>query len=72
LARGHENKKGVGCSQYFTPIHLQPFYVDQFGFKEGDFPACEALASRTVALPFHGTLTEAQIDRVCAAFTSLL
>jgi perosamine synthetase len=65
-------EKGIGCSNYFTPIHLQPFYVDQFGFREGDFPICEALASRTIALPFHGTLSEAQIDRICAEFTSLL
>ena len=22
---------GIGCSNYFAPIHLQPFYADRFG-----------------------------------------
>ena len=64
--------KGIGCSNYFPPIHLQPFYVDRFGYKPGDFPACEALAARTVALPFHAHLTEQQVDHVCTTFKALL
>ena len=64
--------RGVQCSNYFVPIHLQPFYRERFGFKEGDFPICEALASRTIALPFHHELTEADVDRVCAELSSLL
>ncbi len=65
-------EKGIQCSNYFTPIHLQPFYVEQFGYKRGDFPICEALSDRTVALPFHGLLTEEQVDTVCREFRSLL
>jgi len=25
----------IGCRPYFTPIHLQPFYREMFGYKEG-------------------------------------
>ena len=57
---------GIGCSDYFTPIHLQPFYVEQFGYKPGDFPVTEALSARTIALPFHTRLSEAEVDRVVA------
>jgi len=64
--------QGIGCNNYFSPIHLQPFYREQYGFKPGDFPICEAVASRTVALPFHAFLTEAEIDRVVAVLRSLL
>jgi len=64
--------KGVGCSNYFPPIHLQPFYVEQFGYKRGDFPICEALCDRTIALPFHGQLTEAEVDTVCQELRNLL
>ena len=64
--------RGIGCSNYFPPIHLQPFYQEKLGFRPGDFPVCEALADRTIALPFHGQLTEAEIDRVCEAFRNLL
>jgi len=65
-------ERGVGCSNYFAPIHLQPFYVERFGFKRGDFPVCETLADRTMALPFHAHLTEREIDTVCTTLKSLL
>ncbi|GAW91910.1 cell wall biogenesis regulatory protein [Calderihabitans maritimus] len=55
---------GVACRPYFTPIHLQPFYVEQFGYKEGDFPVTERVAKSTIALPFYNNLTEEQVDYV--------
>jgi perosamine synthetase len=65
-------ERGIGCSNYFAPIHLQPFYVKRFGYKPGDFPVCEALASRTIALPFHHELTEQDVDTVCGELRRLL
>jgi len=64
--------RGIGCSNYFAPIHLQPFYVERFGYKTGDFPVCEALASRTIALPFHHELNEKDVDTVCSELRKLL
>jgi perosamine synthetase len=58
------NQEGVQCKPYFTPIHLQPFYVDMFGFKKGDYPITEDVSSRTIALPFFTNLTEEQIEYV--------
>lgn len=57
--------KGIGCRPYFPPIHLQPFYRQQFGFQPGDFPVTERVAASTLAIPFFSGLTEAQIDYVC-------
>lgn len=56
---------GIPTRPYFTPIHLQPFYRKLFGFREGDFPIAEAVSRQVLALPFHGRLTEGQIDEVC-------
>ena len=56
--------RGIGCSNYFTPIHLQPFYRKMFGFKEGDFPITEHVSKRTIALPFYSNLGEREIDFV--------
>ena len=50
---------------YFTPIHLQPFYREKFGYREGDFPVTEAVARSTLALPFSGVMTEKQVAYVC-------
>ncbi len=57
-------KRGIGCSNYFPPIHLQPFYVEAFGFKKGDFPVTEHISERTIALPFYSNLAEAATDHV--------
>jgi perosamine synthetase len=54
----------IGCSNYFPPIHLQPFYVKEHGFKKGDFPLTEHVADRTIALPFHNRLTRMEIEAV--------
>lgn len=59
--RRHE----VGCSNYFPPIHLQPFYRERFGYKIGDFPVAEAAASRTIALPFFTTMEPTQVELAC-------
>lgn len=63
---------GVACQVYFPPIHLQAFYREQFGYKPGDFPITEALAARTIALPFHNHLTEADVDYVVTTLRGLL
>ncbi|MEM6315204.1 MAG: DegT/DnrJ/EryC1/StrS family aminotransferase, partial [Planctomycetota bacterium] len=55
-------RRGIGCNNYFPPIHLQPFYRERFGFAEGDFPVCEYVADRTIALPFHGGMSDHDVD----------
>jgi perosamine synthetase len=65
-------ERGIGCRNYFSPIHLQPFYRERFGLREGMFPVTEDVASRTIALPFHNRLSEDEIDRVGRALEDLL
>jgi len=55
---------GIGCSNYFPPIHLQACYAERFGHRPGDFPMTERVAERTIALPFFNALTAAQVDEV--------
>ena len=57
---------------YFTPIHLQPFYRDTFGYRRGDFPITEYLGDVSLALPFSSVMSEEQVDRVCAVLQRLL
>lgn len=56
---------GVPSRPYFTPIHLQPFYRQTFGYQRGDFPIAEYLGDVCLALPFSGVMTEDQVDYVC-------
>lgn len=63
---------GIGCSDYFAPIHLQPFYKKMFGYKKGDFPTTEKISERTIALPFYTNLQEEQIDFVCGTLKEII
>ncbi len=59
--------RGIGCNNYFTPVHLQPFIRDSLGTRPGSMPVCEHLADRTIAVPFFSGLNAFQADTVCAA-----
>ncbi len=65
LAMSRLREQGIASRPYFTPIHLQPFYVERFGYRSGDFPVTEAVAESTLALPFHSNLQEETVDFVC-------
>lgn len=64
--------EGIGCNNYFPPIHLQPYMIDRFGFKSGDFPICEYVSARTIALPFFSRMSRYQVNRVCETLEKVL
>ena len=57
--------RGIPVRPYFLPIHLQPYIVEKFGYKEGDYPVTEDLGKRGLAIPFSGVMTEEQVNYVC-------
>ncbi len=59
--------RGIPVRPYFLPIHLQPYMVKRFGWREGDFPVTEDLGRRGLAIPFSGVMTEEQVEFVCNA-----
>ncbi|MHC4743035.1 MAG: DegT/DnrJ/EryC1/StrS family aminotransferase [Planctomycetota bacterium] len=64
--------KGIQVSNYFPPVHLQPFIKDQLACKEGDYPITEAVSKTTIALPFYNNLTQEDIDLVCQTLKQTL
>lgn len=51
----------VEAAPYTRPLHLQRAYVEQFGYRKGDFWVTEKVADRAIALPFHTQITEDEI-----------
>ncbi|HDQ72084.1 MAG TPA: DegT/DnrJ/EryC1/StrS family aminotransferase [Chloroflexi bacterium] len=64
--------RGIPSRPYFTPIHLQPFYRERFGYQRGRFPVTEMAGDTCLALPFSGVMEERQVDRVCAVLRDAL
>ena len=64
--------QGIGCSNYFPPIHLQPYMQEITGHNPGDFPVTEYVSARTLALPFFTRMTSRQVKRVCDTLEQIL
>jgi perosamine synthetase len=54
----------IQSKPYLPAIHLMSFYRERFGHREGEFPVCEDVAARSLALPFFPDIGEGQIARV--------
>jgi perosamine synthetase len=64
--------EGIGCNNYFPPIHLQPYMAEATGHKAGDFPVCEYVSARTLALPFFTRMTGREVAQVCETLERIL
>lgn len=58
--------ENIGTGLHYRSPHLYPYYREQFGFKEGDFPQAESVSERILSLPLFPDLTFEQQDRVIA------
>jgi len=56
---------GIQVKNYFPPVLLQPFMVERFGCRKGDFPVAEAVCKSTIALPFYNNLAKDKVAVVC-------
>jgi len=65
-------ERGVPARPYFLPLHMQPYMVERFGYHAGDYPVTEDLGRRSLALPFSGVMSEAQVDTVCQRLREIL
>jgi len=80
VPRGHDRdtvirglrELGVQSKPYLPAIHLMSFYRERFGHRPGQFPVCEDIAERSVALPFFPALSEGQVARVAEALARVL
>ncbi|MEA2284832.1 MAG: perosamine synthetase [Solirubrobacteraceae bacterium] len=63
---------GIQSKPYLPAIHLMTFYRDAFGHREGEFPVCEDVAARSIALPFFPEMTDGQVERVAGALAQVL
>ncbi len=65
-------RRGVGVSVNFYPVHLMTYYRAQFGYRPGMFPIAEEIGARTISLPLYPKLTEEEIEYVIATVTDVV
>jgi perosamine synthetase len=59
--------RGIASGRYFGPIHLQPAWRAHPSAACARLPITEAIARRTIALPFFNRITREQQQRVATA-----
>jgi dTDP-4-amino-4,6-dideoxygalactose transaminase len=59
--------KGVGTQVHYIPVHLQPFYQNVYGYKQGDYPVTEAYYDQCLSLPLFPRMTSQDVDKVIEA-----
>jgi len=64
---GALEERGIPSRAYFPPLHLQPYVRRRLKGEAVRLPVTESVARRTLALPFHGGITETDVDRVVDA-----
>jgi perosamine synthetase len=64
--------RGVQSKPYLPAIHLMSFYRERFGHRAGEFPVCEDVAARSLALPFFPQMGEGEVERVGEALRAVL
>jgi perosamine synthetase len=63
---------GIQSKPYLPAIHLMSLYRERTSRGEGQFPVCERVAERSLALPFFPEMSERQVERVAASLSEAL
>jgi perosamine synthetase len=64
--------ENIGVNVHYIPIHLHPYYRNQFGHRDGECPVAEAAYERLISLPmFHG-MTDADAGDVVRAVSKVI
>jgi dTDP-4-amino-4,6-dideoxygalactose transaminase len=64
--------RNIRCQVHYVPVHLQPWYREHAGTREGDFPHAEAYYSGCLSLPLFPAMTDRDVDRVTDALRTAL
>jgi perosamine synthetase len=57
-------ENGVGSQVLYIPVHMQPYYQENFGYRSGDFPTAERYYEQALALPLFPAMSDQDQDRV--------
>jgi dTDP-4-amino-4,6-dideoxygalactose transaminase len=65
-------RRGIGTSVHYIPIHLHPFFQQNLGLREGDYPVTERVFAGLISLPLHPRMSERDVARVSTALHEII
>lgn len=63
-------ERGIGTQVHYIPVNRQPYYEQRYGCHP--LPGAERYYARTLSLPLHAGMSEAEVDEVVAALKECL
>jgi dTDP-4-amino-4,6-dideoxygalactose transaminase len=63
--------ENIGVGIHYVPVHQHPYYRQQFGFVDSDFPNAAFVGERTLSLPLSSATTEQDVDDIATALTRI-
>lgn len=63
--------EGIGCSVHWRPLHLHPYYQEEFGWTPNHFPTATREWQRRLSLPLFPDMTAAEQGQVVEAVRGL-
>ena len=57
-------EKDIGAHAMYIPVHLQPYYQKNFGYKKGDFRKAETYFEKCLVLPMFPALKDSVIEYI--------
>ena len=65
-------KSSIGVQVHYIPVHLHPYYRNNFGYKAGDYPKAEKYYANTITLPLYPGMSDKNVEYVVKALKESL
>ena len=65
-------KQKIGVNVHYIPVHLHPYYKNNFNTKNGDCPEAEFAYEQIISLPIFPSMSERDVVRVSNSLIDLL
>lgn len=63
---------GIFTQVHYIPVHLQPYYRENFAYSDGDFPVAEKYYQKELTIPMYPKMTDDDVERVIDSINAIL
>ena len=63
--------KDIGTQVHYIPVHTQPYYAKNFGYKTGDYPKAERYYEQALSIPLYPKMTDQEVKLVVKSIMEL-
>lgn len=64
--------KGIGTSVHYTPLHMHPYYRENYGYTPDDLPVAKAQYEGLITLPLYPKMTSEDVEYVASTVNDLV